>query len=659
MRGSIQTKMIVGFGSALLILSIIATLTYRSIASLIDEGRRVAHAFEVRAELEATRARTADAETGLRGFLIAGDKEFLEPYDLARAQLSGHLQRLRRLTRDNPRQRKWIDRLEPQLAERFRTMAQVIELRHTEGREAALEMLSKGPSRTRMVAIRDTIARLKAEEERVLSVRVDDTKASALDSFATLSLLILLDVVLLGSLFFVVRRDLAERRRVLQALTLSRERYELAVQGSRDGLWDWDIMTDEVYFSPQWKAQIGYEDHEIRGHFEEWRSRVHPDDRDRAMATLQAYLDGGLPIYELEHRLRHKDGSFRWIRARAVALRDERGRPYRMAGSHTDITARKQAERQLSEQNRRLEEAARSEREAHVALKPAQSRLVQAEKLASLGQMVAGVAHEINNPLAFVTNNIAVLERDVAEMRELIALLEEAHDLIAHERPDLRDRIREFRDRVEMTYTLENIGGLIQRSREGLRRIHQIVQDLRIFARLDEAEVKEVDLNVGIESTITILRGHARKKHLEIELDLGPLPPVSCNPAKINQVVMNLLSNAIDASDEQGRVIVRTRAEPHGVRVEVVDQGIGIDPQGPRPDLRPVLHDQARRPGHRPRAEHQLRDHPGPRRNDRGRVGPRPGDPLRGPPAAEAPGLRSVAAGRQARCRTRARAGPV
>ena len=194
-------------------------------------------------------------------------------------------------------------------------MAQVIELRHTEGREAALEMLSEGPSRTRMVAIRDTIARLKAEEERVLSVRVDDTKASALDSFATLSLLILLDVVLLGSLFFVVRRDLAERRRVLQALTLSRERYELAVQGSRDGLWDWDIMTDEVYFSPQWKAQIGYEDHEIRGHFEEWRSRVHPDDRDRAMATLQAYLDGGLPIYELEHRLRHKDGSFRWIRA--------------------------------------------------------------------------------------------------------------------------------------------------------------------------------------------------------------------------------------------------------------------------------------------------------------------------------------------------------
>jgi PAS domain S-box-containing protein len=190
----------------------------------------------------------------------------------------------------------------------------------------------------------------------------------------------------------VVFRDVTERKRAEEELLRSRERFELAVRGSQDGLWDWDLQTGDVYFSPRWKSILGYEDHEIAHRIEEWEQRLHPEEREHVLAANKAHAEGLTPHYEYEYRLRHKGGSYRWILARGVALRDAAGKAYRMAGSHVDITERKQAE---EERDRLLarERDARTQAEAMIrTLEEAREALrASEEQYRSLADLIPGV----------------------------------------------------------------------------------------------------------------------------------------------------------------------------------------------------------------------------------------------------------------------------
>jgi len=151
-----------------------------------------------------------------------------------------------------------------------------------------------------------------------------------------------------------VLAGIVKRKRAEQSLRKSEERFELAVQGTDAGIWDWDLRTNQVYYSPLWKRMLGYEEHEIQNDYTEWENLLHLDDRERALATVQDYLEGKTEDYELEHRLRHKDGSYRWILARGAAVRDRDGQPYRMVGSHLDVTERKRSENRLREREAQL-----------------------------------------------------------------------------------------------------------------------------------------------------------------------------------------------------------------------------------------------------------------------------------------------------------------
>ena len=248
-------------------------------------------------------------------------------------------------------------------------------------------------------------------------------------------------------------------------------------------------------------------------------------------------------------------------------------------------------EAQIQEMTRNLETMVRNRtqelensnealKQAYLDLQNTQEQLVQTEKMASLGQLVAGIAHEIKNPLNFIYGNTDFLREYTLMTQELVEKLEALPSISE----DDRRKIVEARAAVNYDFIREDIRTLIDDLTEGTERINAIVNDLRIFSRMDAPAATEIDVHVLIDMSLNLLRNQY-KDRVEVHRDYGDIPKIRGYAGKLNQVFMNLLSNAFYAVSEKGGVWIRTRVRDEAVEIEIEDNGVGI----PKENLKRVF----------------------------------------------------------------------
>jgi signal transduction histidine kinase len=256
------------------------------------------------------------------------------------------------------------------------------------------------------------------------------------------------------------------------------------------------------------------------------------------------------------------------------------------------VKALKENERIIREQNVVLElkvnertlELSESNHELNSTLedlKQAQTQLVESEKMASLGQLTAGIAHEINNPINFVTSNINPLKRDIDIIFGALKVIE---DVVASDATiaDKQKQIQEYKEELDFDYLTVEINHLIKGINEGAARTAEIVKGLKIFSRLDEDDLKKTDINEGLESTLIIANNLLNNK-IKVIKEYGDLPAVECYSGKLNQVFLNIISNAIHAVQKTfgenagGEITIATSSDEKDVFIKIKDNGIGMD----------------------------------------------------------------------------------
>lgn len=316
-----------------------------------------------------------------------------------------------------------------------------------------------------------------------------------------------------------------ERDNALKILGISEERLKFALEGSNDGLWDWDLITNQVYFSPRWKSMLGYEVEEIKGDFEEWEKMVHPDDVKRVEKIIYEHIEGKSENYKSEFRMKTKNGNWLWILDRGkVVQHDKNGKPLRMVGTHTDISERKKIEEEL----------------LHAKEKAEKSDKFKSEFLAQM-------SHEIRSPINVILNFVSLLKDELNNKLD----------------PELAN-----------SFDYIDNGG------------RRIIRTIDMILNMSEIQTGIFELNPAprhltddiMRNLILEYKTQAKMKGLELNLNSSIVKNqlINVDEYSVSQIFSNLIDNAIKYT-RKGSINVNVYSDDNKfICAEVEDTGIGI-----------------------------------------------------------------------------------
>ncbi|WP_353932275.1 response regulator [Okeanomitos corallinicola TIOX110] len=329
--------------------------------------------------------------------------------------------------------------------------------------------------------------------------------------------------------------EVKQRKKVEETLREREERYELAISGTNDGIWDWNLITNEVYFSPAWMRILGYEKEPLPEHYSTWADNVHPDERQQALSDINNHLEGKTEVYQNTHRMKHHDGYYIWIAAKGKCISDEQGNPCRLVGTITDITDKKLAEEQLQ-------------------LAKEQAEIANQTK----SEFLATMSHEIRTPMNAVIGMTGLLLDTplTAQQQEFVEIVRNSGDSML-----------------------------------------TLINDILDFSKIEsgnlEIEEQVFNLRHCIEESIDLVAPKASEKSLEIAYLMDTKIPefIRGDVTRLRQILVNLLSNAIKftnvgevslALSSQMTTLVdvehisQTKSQLQEIKFSIKDTGIGI-----------------------------------------------------------------------------------